>query len=106
VAQQLLPLLELCQKLSPMSSVPKDASPAGATVSSVPASRQRVRVLKHHRGPHHGSAQRAEVASVCGNGPPTADHLPKLTVVIDFDPAINMHVPFRDFRPCQLDIGL
>jgi cytokinin trans-hydroxylase len=38
---------------------------------------------------------RAEVASVCGDAPPTADHLPKLTVVsqaIDSDPAIHYSV--------------
>lgn len=35
---------------------------------------------------------RAEVASVCGDAPPTADHLPKLTVVSkanDSDPAVH-----------------
>jgi len=41
---------------------------------------------------------RAEVASVCGDAPPTADHLPRLTVVsqaIDSDPAIHYSVHAR-----------
>ena len=42
---------------------------------------------------------RAEVASVCGDAPPTADHLPKLTVVSHSFPAGGEHPAARPRRP-------